>query len=130
MLFLKVGDIGEGFVISLDFGILLALDNILADHNDRQQDQLEEGLGDPGDQGNQADVDHPAGKNLQAESLGQNGGEGDKGQQTKKIGTPHGTYTFGNSDGHVPVKFFYPFKLLSDKIFGMDDIDVGFGKIH
>src|SRR5260370_41898062 len=84
-------DRGQGFMVGLSARVVGSLNHVLADDDDRQQDELEEGLGDPGD-----DDDRVAGA--------KRGGQGDQGDRRKQVGDPHRADGLGDLHGEPGVE--------------------------
>src|SRR5260370_3194741 len=82
---------GQRFVVGFRTRIVGGLNHVLADDDDRQQDELEEGLGDPGD-----DDDRVAGA--------KRGGQGDQGDRRQQGGDPHRADGLGDLHGEPGVE--------------------------
>jgi catechol 2,3-dioxygenase-like lactoylglutathione lyase family enzyme len=74
----------------LELHVRLGRRDLLADHDDRQEDELEEGLGEPGDQRRGARLDR--------------GGKADQRERREGIGAPHGADHVGDPDRELVVE--------------------------
>ena len=76
-------DCAQRFVVGFRTRVVGCLNHVLPDDDDRQQNELEEGLGDPGD-----DDDHVAAP--------QGGRQRDEGDRRKQVSDPHRAHGLGD----------------------------------